>query len=204
MRIFYESRLAKVSLNEEARKTLDEGVDEVLETSRAENLAMISESVAYIAERGRELIYDAEHFFDGFEADRDYALDTLRAARDAGASTLVLCDTNGGTLTGRMSEIVGDVRATLAADAGAKEIVWGIHTHNDAELAVANSIAAVQAGVPPDYFSATGQLWGNPIYAWDRMAADGVQWWIRRMRARSPRMIFSIHFKATGILSSIQ
>jgi 2-isopropylmalate synthase len=122
-------------------------VEAVLEASRAENLAMISESVAYIAERGREMVYDAEHFFDGFEADRDYALDTLRAARDAGASTLVLCDTNGGTLTKRMSEIVKDARETLAADAAAKEIVWGIHTHNDAELAVANALAAVDAGV---------------------------------------------------------
>ena len=122
-------------------------VEAVLEASRAENLAMISESVAYIADRGREMVYDAEHFFDGYEADRDYALDTLRAARDAGAATIVLCDTNGGTLTGRMAEIVKDARATLAADVAAKEIVWGIHTHNDAELAVANAIAAVDAGV---------------------------------------------------------
>jgi 2-isopropylmalate synthase len=122
-------------------------VEAVLEASRAENLAIISESVAYIADRGREMVYDAEHFFDGYEADRDYALDTLRAARDAGAATIVLCDTNGGTLTGRMAEIVKDARATLAADAVAKEIVWGIHTHNDAELAVANALAAIDAGV---------------------------------------------------------
>jgi 2-isopropylmalate synthase len=75
--------------------------------------------------------------------------DTLRAARDAGASTLVLCDTNGGTLTGRMATIVRDAAAALAADPGAaaKPIVWGIHTHNDAELAVANALAAVDAGV---------------------------------------------------------
>ncbi|MEI6339214.1 MAG: TolC family protein, partial [Verrucomicrobiota bacterium] len=85
-------------------------VDEVIEATRAENLAMIAESVGYIAERGRELVYDAEHFFDGYEADSAYALDTLRAARDAGASTLVLCDTNGGTLTNRMSEIVRAAR----------------------------------------------------------------------------------------------
>jgi 2-isopropylmalate synthase len=124
-------------------------VDEVLETSRAENLAMIAESIGYMTERGREAVYDAEHFFDGYEADNAYALDTLRAARDAGASTLVLCDTNGGTLTGRMATIVRDAAAALAADPGAaaKPIVWGIHTHNDAELAVANALAAVDAGV---------------------------------------------------------
>ena len=122
-------------------------VDEVIEATRAENLAMIAESIGYVAERGRELVYDAEHFFDGYEADSAYALDTLRAARDAGASTLVLCDTNGGTLTNRMSEIVRDARAKLAADKGARDVVWGIHSHNDAELAVANALAAVDAGV---------------------------------------------------------
>ena len=122
-------------------------VDEVIEATRAENLAMIAESIGYVAERGRELVYDAEHFFDGYEADSAYALDTLRAARDAGASTLVLCDTNGGTLTSRMSEIVRDARAKLAADKGARDVVWGIHSHNDAELAVANALAAVDAGV---------------------------------------------------------
>ena len=122
-------------------------VDEVLEATRAENVAMIAESIGYVAARGRELVYDAEHFFDGYEADAAYALDTLRAARDAGASTLVLCDTNGGTLTGRMAEIVRDARAALAADQGAREVIWGIHSHNDAELAVANALAAVDAGV---------------------------------------------------------
>ena len=122
-------------------------VDEVIEATRAENLAMIAENIGYVAERGRELVYDAEHFFDGYEADSAYALDTLRAARDAGASTLVLCDTNGGTLTNRMSEIVRDARAKLAADKGARDVVWGIHSHNDAELAVANALAAVDAGV---------------------------------------------------------
>ena len=110
---------------------------------------MIAESVSYMTERGREAVYDAEHFFDGYEADSAYALDTLRAARDAGASTLVLCDTNGGTLTGRMATIVREAAAALAADAGAatRPIIWGIHTHNDAELAVANALAAVDAGV---------------------------------------------------------
>jgi len=122
-------------------------VTEVLGATPAENLDMVADSVRFIVDHGRELIYDAEHFFDGYEADAAYALATVRAARDAGARTLVLCDTNGGTLTGRLLEILGETQAALAADAGAPAVVWGIHTHNDAELAVANSIAAVQAGV---------------------------------------------------------
>jgi 2-isopropylmalate synthase len=124
-------------------------VTEVLGATPQENLDMIADSVRFIVERGRELVYDAEHFFDGYRADRAYALSTLRAAREAGARTLVLCDTNGGTLTDELVRIVADVRSTLEADAAAAAapVAWGIHTHNDAELAVANSIAAVQAGV---------------------------------------------------------
>ena len=108
---------------------------------------MVADSVGFVAERGREAVYDAEHFFDGYKADRDYALSTLRAAREAGARTLVLCDTNGGTLTDELVRILGDVRGSLEGDPDAPAVTWGIHTHNDAELAVANSIAAVQAGV---------------------------------------------------------
>jgi 2-isopropylmalate synthase len=123
-------------------------VTEVLGATPAENLDMVADSVRFIVEHGRELVYDAEHFFDGYRADRDYALSTLRAARDAGARTLVLCDTNGGTLTGELLSILGDVRAAIDGDGGSRDAVtWGIHTHNDAELAVANSLAAVQAGV---------------------------------------------------------
>jgi 2-isopropylmalate synthase len=122
-------------------------VTEVLGASPDENLAMVADSVGFIVDRGRELVYDAEHYFDGYAADPAYALATLRAARDAGATTLVLCDTNGGTLTGRLLEIIGATQAALTADHGARAVTWGIHTHNDAELAVANSIAAVQAGV---------------------------------------------------------
>jgi 2-isopropylmalate synthase len=117
-------------------------VTEVLGATPAENLDMIGDSVQFIVERGRELVYDAEHFFDGYRADREYALSTLRAARDAGARTVVLCDTNGGTLTTELVRILGDVRGSIDGD-----VTWGIHTHNDAELAVANSLAAVQAGV---------------------------------------------------------
>jgi 2-isopropylmalate synthase len=122
-------------------------VTEVLGATRQENLDMIADSVRFVGDRGREVVYDAEHFFDGYKADRDYALSTLRAAREAGSRTLVLCDTNGGTLTDELLRIVDDVRSTLARDPGAPPVTWGIHTHNDAELAVANSIAAVSAGI---------------------------------------------------------
>ncbi|HEX2754376.1 MAG TPA: citramalate synthase [Candidatus Limnocylindrales bacterium] len=124
-------------------------VVEVLGATPQENLDMVADSVRFIVERGRELVYDAEHFFDGYRDDRDYALATLRAARQAGARTLVLCDTNGGTLTDELVRIVTDCRSSLEGDPGADgtPITWGIHTHNDAELAVANSMAAVAVGV---------------------------------------------------------
>ncbi len=84
-------------------------VTEVLGATPQQNLDMIADSIGFVADRGREAVYDAEHFFDGYRADRDYALATLRAAREAGARTLVLCDTNGGTLTDELTRIVGDV-----------------------------------------------------------------------------------------------
>jgi 2-isopropylmalate synthase len=121
-------------------------VIEVLGATPAENLDMIAESVAFVAGYGREAIYDAEHYFDGYKGDASYALSTLRAARQAGARQLVLCDTNGGTLTDELVRILTATRLALESDPGAPEVTWGIHTHNDAELAVANSIAAVQAG----------------------------------------------------------
>jgi 2-isopropylmalate synthase len=122
-------------------------VTEVLGATPDENLDMIADSVRFVVDRGREGIYDAEHFFDGYKADRDYALATVRAARQAGSRTLVLCDTNGGTLTDELLAIVTDVRSALDADPDAPDVTWGIHTHNDAELAVANSMAAVSAGI---------------------------------------------------------
>ena len=122
-------------------------VTEVLGATAGENLDMVADSVRFIVERGRELVYDAEHYFDGYAADPAYALATLRAARDAGARTLVLCDTNGGTLTGRLLEVLAETQAALGGEIDVPRVTWGIHTHNDAELAVANSIAAVQAGV---------------------------------------------------------
>ncbi len=86
-------------------------VIEVLGATPAENLDMVAESVAFLVERGREAVYDAEHYFDGYRADPDYALATLRAARQAGARSLVLCDTNGGTLTDELLRIVEETRA---------------------------------------------------------------------------------------------
>lgn len=114
-------------------------VKEVLRTTLDENLLMISDSVSYCAGAGREVVYDAEHFFDGYKSDQDYALATLQAAKKAGATWLVLCDTNGGTLPDDIARIVKEVRSHLGD-------IIGIHTHNDCELAVANSLAAVNAG----------------------------------------------------------
>ena len=122
-------------------------VIEVLGATPAENLDMIAESIGFLVERGREAVYDAEHYFDGYKADGPYALATLRAARQAGARSLVLCDTNGGTLTDELLRIVEETRLALEGDPGAPAVTWGIHTHNDAELAVANAVAAVQAGI---------------------------------------------------------
>ncbi len=114
-------------------------VREVLETTEEENLAMIADSVRLLAEQGREVIFDAEHFFDGYADDPRYAIATLRAAAGAGASTIALCDTNGGSLPGAIVEGVGE--ALRAVDCAI-----GIHVHNDADLAVANTLLAVQAG----------------------------------------------------------
>ena len=100
---------------------------------------MIAESVRLLREAGRDVIYDAEHFFDGWKLDSDYALKTARTAAEAGAVLIVMCDTNGGT----MPEEVADI--TRAAGA-ALSVPLGIHTHNDCDLAVANSLAAVDAG----------------------------------------------------------
>lgn len=111
----------------------------VLNTTLDENLAMVRESVAYLKAAGKEVFFDAEHFFDGYRDDPNYALAVLRAACEAGADAVVLCDTNGGTLTEPLTEAVRHVVREIPC-------VVGIHTHNDCELAVANSIAAVRAG----------------------------------------------------------
>ena len=112
-----------------------------LGTSQEENLSMVRESVAFMKEQGKEVHFDAEHFFDGFRQDPDYALQSLRSAARAGADSLVLCDTNGGAMTADV------LRAIAAVREAAPEATLGIHCHNDCELAVANSLAAVEAGV---------------------------------------------------------
>lgn len=116
-------------------------VTEVLRTSLEENLRIIHDSVEYVQEQGREVIYDAEHFFDGFKENPNYALETLKSAVAGGAKTVVLCETNGGCLPHEIMGIVNEVRNTLP------DITLGIHTHNDSECGVANSIVAVLQGV---------------------------------------------------------
>ena len=118
-------------------------VDEALRTTREENLAMVAESVAFIRAAGRRVVFDAEHFFDGYRADRGYALAVLAAAAEAGADTLALCDTNGGTLPDDVAAIVASLAGDQAAWPHAKV---GVHFHNDASCAVANSVVAVAAG----------------------------------------------------------
>ncbi|MCL2330019.1 MAG: citramalate synthase [Phycisphaerae bacterium] len=125
-------------------KTWDLHVREVLGISEKENLAMIADSVAYCVEQGRQVFYDAEHFFDGYAANPDYAMQTLRAAMEAGADCLCLCDTNGGSLPEQVGEAVKIVHESLLK--GAKDVRIGVHTHNDAGLAVATTLAAIQNG----------------------------------------------------------
>ncbi len=114
-------------------------VKEVIRTTPTENLKMIAESVSFCKSVGKEVVYDAEHFFDGYKLDSRYALETLAVAMESGADWLVLCDTNGGTMPAEVRRIVEIVKANFP-------IKIGIHSHNDCELAVANSIEAVLAG----------------------------------------------------------
>lgn len=120
-------------------------VERVLETTREENLRMIADSVGYLAALGKEVVYDAEHFFDGYRLDREYALATLGAAASAGAACVVVCDTNGGSLPEYVAETVRTVRGFLDRN-GSGATTIGVHTHNDSGLAVANAMAAVGAG----------------------------------------------------------
>ena len=121
-------------------KTWGLHLEKVVRVDRDENLKMIAESVAFLVASGKRVVYDAEHFFDGFRDDAGYAVECLRAASDAGAEWLTLCDTNGASLPHEVAAAVRAVRAALPAAA------LGIHTHNDAECAVANSLAAVAEG----------------------------------------------------------
>ncbi len=115
-------------------------VTDVLRTTPEENLRIIRESLAYLKAQGKEVIYDAEHFFDGYKLDPAYTLDTLRAALEGGAELLVLCDTNGGAMPWEVADVTALVARMLP------EARLGIHTHNDAENAVANSLEAIRAG----------------------------------------------------------
>lgn len=123
-------------------KTSDFHVTEVLRVTLEENLAMIRDTVSYLKSQNREVIYDAEHFFDGWKANPEYAAKTIQAAAESGASLVCLCDTNGGTLPEQIAERVSAARKALEAS----RVPVGIHCHNDCELAVANSLAAVDAG----------------------------------------------------------
>ena len=117
----------------------DMHVYKTLETTADAHLASIRDAVNFFKQQGREVIYNAEHFFDAFEANSDFAISTLHAAHDAGADVLCLCDTNGGAIPSRLGEICAEVRAAFDG-------VLGIHAHNDADLAVANALTAVEHG----------------------------------------------------------
>ncbi len=125
-------------------KTWDFHVTEVLRVSLEENLAMISDSIAFLASQPHveQVMYDAEHFFDGWTANPDYAAQTIQAAAKAGASMIIACDTNGGSLPGKIVEILKEAMAAVADF----DVQFGIHCHNDSDVAIANSLAAVDAG----------------------------------------------------------
>jgi 2-isopropylmalate synthase len=133
-------------------------LDKVTKVGPEENLEMIGDSVAFLAGRGKRVIYDAEHFFDGYRDDRDYALSCLRAAVAAGAENVTLCDTNGSSLPQQVAEATREVVAELGG-----RVVVGIHTHNDAECAVANALAAVGegAGMVQGTINGYGERCGN-------------------------------------------
>jgi len=120
-------------------KSWDLHVQQVLQVSHEENLAMIAETVAFFKDLGKEVIYDAEHFFDGYRLSREYALASIAAAVEAGADCVVLCDTNGGSFPDLIMAGIQNVRQTHS-------IRVGIHAHNDAGMAVANSLMAVKSG----------------------------------------------------------
>jgi 2-isopropylmalate synthase len=161
----------KVHLDSNIREILDAGtkvvtifgkswdlhVKDVFRVPLDENIKMIEETVSYLKSKGKKVIYDAEHFFDGYKENPDYALKTLLAAQRAGGSILVLCDTNGGTLTEDVVRIIGLVKKRL-------KVTLGIHTHNDLDLAVANSLAALAAGCRhiQGTFNGYGERCGNP------------------------------------------
>jgi 2-isopropylmalate synthase len=120
-------------------KSWDFHVTDIIKTSLEENLNMIHDTISFLISQDKEVIFDAEHFFDGYKANPDYALRTLKVAKEAGASCLVLCDTNGGSFPDEIGQIVAKVASQL-------DVPLGIHCHNDGGMAVANSIMAVENG----------------------------------------------------------
>jgi len=120
-------------------KTWDFHVTDVLKTTLRENLAMISDTVSFLNKKGFTVFYDAEHFFDAYKANKEYSLKTLITAQLAGAQSLCLCDTNGGSLTSEITRVIKEIRNKINAP-------LGIHCHNDAGVAIANSLAAVESG----------------------------------------------------------
>ncbi|CUH96722.1 putative AIPM/Hcit synthase family transferase aq_356 [Propionispora sp. 2/2-37] len=138
-------------------KTWDFHVTDIIKTSLEENLSMISDSIRYLKSLGKEVIFDAEHFFDGYKHNQKYALEVLQAAQEAGADWLVLCDTNGGTLPLEMYSIVGGLVSRYRFSN------LGIHCHNDSGTGVANSLLAVQAGARQvqGTFNGLGERCGN-------------------------------------------
>ena len=144
-------------------KTWDFHVSEVLKTTNEENQAMISDTVSFFKQLGKEVIFDAEHFFDGYKANKEFALNMCKAAVSAGATTVVLCDTNGGTLPNELYAITKEVVAAMASlnVQGGCEV--GIHCHNDSGVGVANSIMAVEAGAThvQGTFNGFGERCGN-------------------------------------------
>ena len=139
MRALYESEAPVCTV---VGKTWDFHATDVLRVSLEENLAMIGDSVRFLSESGREVIYDAEHFFDGWKANPKYAASTIQAAADAGAGLVVLCDTNGGSMPEEIAVMVQQAQVAIESQG----VLVGIHCHNDCDVAVANSLAAVDAG----------------------------------------------------------
>jgi 2-isopropylmalate synthase len=131
-------------------KSWDLHVEKIMNTTLQENLSMINDSVAFLKQHGREVIYDAEHFFDGYTENRDYAMQSLAAALDGGADFIVLCDTNGGTLPFELESIIAEVQQQMnnigTGPSQNASVKLGIHSHNDCGMAVANTITAVQNG----------------------------------------------------------
>ncbi len=123
-------------------KSWDLHVKEALKTNLEENLNMVFDTISYLNSKGKSVFFDAEHFFDGFKNNKEYALAVLKRAKDAKAKRIVLADTNGGTLPDEIRDIIREIKSYLG-----KNVALGIHCHNDSELAVANSIAAVQEGI---------------------------------------------------------